>query len=63
MEKYNYWRAFKRYELKEMVDCIKRIKDDEQNLEELRGKHVIMFMGNTGSGKSTIVNGIVSGAK
>lgn len=55
-------RAFKRYELGELQKTATRVDYETGEMKELMGKDLVMFIGNTGAGKSTITNGIVLGA-
>ena len=38
-----------------------RIKSDEKSLKELKGKKIMVLFGTTGTGKSTLANGIIQG--
>ena len=46
---------------KQLFQLDQRIKQEIEALEELRGKNIILVIGNTGAGKSTLVNSIISG--
>lgn len=54
-------RAFGRWEMMDLRLTAERLKRDDFELKEVQGKHVVMFMGNTGAGKSTIVTGVTTG--